>query len=106
MPEFLILALCGALGALLYSFPILISALRAIPPDRFAWASATFSVLVGGAMAPILVPLLGAWKPFLVQPEPYPLAVGLGLAVNPLAPILVRKLTGWADAVQIGNPVK
>lgn len=103
MPEFIGLALCGALGAMLYGFPILIAALKAVPPDRFAWVSAVFSVLVGGAMAPILVPLLGNWKPFLVQPEPYPLAVGLGLAVNPLAPILVRKLTGWADAYQIGK---
>lgn len=103
MPEYLILALCGALGALLYSFPILIAALKAIPPGRFAWTSMVFSVVVGAAMAPILVPMLGSRWDFLVQPEPYPLAVGVGLAVNPLAPIVVKRLTGWADNYQIGN---
>lgn len=103
MPEFLLLALCGGMGALLYSFPILIAALKAVPPTQYAWATLAFSVLVGAVVAPILVPMLGNWKPFLVQPEPYPLALGLGLAINPLAPIAIRKLTGWADAYQIGN---
>lgn len=103
MPEFLILALCGALGALLYSFPILIAALKSVPPGRFAWTSMAFSVVMGAAMSPILVPLLGHRWSFLVQPEPYPLAVGVGLAVNPIAPIVVKKMTGWADKYQIGN---
>lgn len=103
MPTFVSLALCGALGALLYSFPILLAALRAVPPTRFAWLAAMFSVLIGATMAPILVPLLGHRWPFLVEPEPYPLAVGIGLAINPFAPIIVKKLTGWADAYQIGN---
>lgn len=103
MPTFVILALCGALGALLYSFPILLAALKSVPPGRFAWTSMVFSVIIGAAMAPILVPLLGSKWEFLIQPEPYPLAVGIGLAVNPLAPIVVRKLTGWADNYQIGN---
>lgn len=103
MPTFLTLALCGALGALLYAFPIMIAALKLVPPGRFAWTSMGFSVLVGGLMSPILVPLLGSRWPFLVQPEPYPLAVGIGLAINPLAPIAIKKLTGWADAYQIGN---
>ena len=103
MPTFIALALCGALGALLYSFPILIAALKSVPPGRFAWTSLGFSVGVGAMMAPILVPLLGSRWSFLVQPEPYPLAVGIGLAINPLAPIAIKKLTGWADAYQIGS---
>lgn len=103
MHDRLFMALCGALGALLYSFPILIAALKSVPPGRFAWTSLAFSVGVGTLSAPILVPMLGARWPFLIAPEPYPLAVGIGLAINPLAPIAVRKLTGWADSYQIGN---
>lgn len=103
MPEFLALALCGALGASLYAFPILIKALSAVPPGKFAWVSLAFSVIVGAMSAPILVPFLGGRWNFLIVPEPYPLAVGIGLAINPLAPILVDKLTRWADGYQIGS---
>jgi len=102
MPEFILLAVCGMVGALLYSFPIFLAALNSIPPGRFAWASLCFSVVVGTTLAPILVPMLGYRWPFLIAPNPYPLAVGVGLAVNPLAPIIVKKLTGWADAYTIG----
>jgi len=103
MPEFIALALSGALGALLYAFPLLIKALSAVPPSRFAWSSFAFSVVVGAMSAPILVPFLGGKWDFLIIPEPYPLAAGIGLAVNPLAPILVDKLTGWATNYQIGS---
>jgi hypothetical protein len=103
MPEFLVLSLCGLIGALMYSFPVLIAALKAVPPGRFAWTSMTFSVVVGAACAPIFVPLLGAWKPFLVQPEPYPLALGIGLAINPLTPIVLRRVLAVAEATPIGS---
>lgn len=103
MSQFVFLALCGAFGAMLYGFPIFLAALTSVPPGRFAWVSLGFSVVVGAFSAPILVPLLGSKWDFLVQPEPYPLAVGIGLAVNPIAPILVRKITGFADAYTIGG---
>lgn len=102
MHTHLLLAACGAVGALMYSFPILLAALKAVPPGRFAWTTALFSVFLGAALAPIFVPNLGAKWPFLVQPEPYPLAVGVGLMVNPLTPIIVRRLTKFADSYQIG----
>lgn len=102
MPEFLILALCGALGASMYAFPILIKALTAVPPGKFAWLSLAFSIIVGASTAPIMVPLLGNRWAFLIVPEPYPLAVGIGLAINPLAPIIIRKLTSWAEGYNIG----
>ncbi len=103
MTEKLLLAVCGAFGALLYGFPLYIAAMRATPPVKLAWAVLLFSVSVGLVGAPLLVPLLGHKWPFLVVPEPYPLAVGIGLAINPLAPILVKKLTSWADAYQVGT---
>lgn len=102
MPEFLVLALCGALGASMYAFPILIKALTAIPPGRFAWLSLAFSVIVGACSAPILTPFLGNRWDFLISPEPYPLAVGIGLAINPIAPIVVNRLTKWAEGFNIG----
>ena len=106
MPQFVFLALCGAFGALLYSFPIYIAALKSVPPGRFALAMLGFAVIVGAFAAPILVPLLGHRWPFLVEPEPFPLAVGVGLAVNPISPILIKKLTGWADSFNLGANTK
>lgn len=102
MDRYLLLAACGAVGASLYAFPILIAALKAVPPGRFAWTTALFSVIVGAVLAPIFVDPLGAKWPFLVFPKPYPLAVALGLAVNPLTPIFVKKLTQFADRYEIG----
>jgi len=98
-----VLALCGLIGALMYSFPVLIAALKSVPPGRFAWTSMAFSVIVGASCAPIFVPLLGSWKPFLVQPEPYPLALGVGLAINPLTHIVLRRVLAVAETVPIGN---
>jgi hypothetical protein len=106
MPEYVWLALCGALGAALYGFPVFMAALNSVPPARFAWASLAFSIAVGALSTPLLVPTLGNRWPWLLVPEPYPLAIGIGLAVNPIAPILVRKLTGWVDAVNIGTTKK
>lgn len=93
----------GAVGALIYSFPLYLSALNLVPPGRFALPVLIFSVFVGAVLAPILVPMLGGRWSFLVDPEPYPLAVGIGLGANPLVPIVVRKLTGWADSYNLGG---
>jgi len=102
MNERYLYALCGAVGALLYAFPAFLASIRATPPIKFAWLSLSFSVSIGLVGAPILVPMLGHIWPFLVVPEPYPLAAAIGLAINPLAPIFVRKATGWADSYQVG----
>ena len=100
----LLLYVFGAVGALLYAFPMYIAALSLDPPAKFALHMLLFSVFIGALLAPSFTLLLGSWKPFLVTPTPYPLAVGIGLAVNPLAPIVLRKLTRWAEAYNVeGN---
>lgn len=93
----------GAVGALIYSFPQYLAALSANPPGRFALISLAFAVFLGSVFAPVLVPLLGHRWPFLVVPEPYPLAIGIGLVANPLTPIFVRKATGWAEGYNLGG---
>ncbi|WP_260597804.1 hypothetical protein [Sphingomonas endolithica] len=98
-----LLYLCGGAGALIYGFPVFLAAIQTDPPTRFALVVLIFSVFVGMIIAPVLVPMLGHQWSFLVSPEPYPLAVAMGLAANPLVPIFVRKMTGWADAYQLGG---
>lgn len=93
----------GAAGALIYAFPLYLASLGAVPPGKFALAVLAFSVFVGGLIAAALVPLLGNRWPFLVMPSPYPLAIGVGLAANPLVPVFVRKVTGWAESYRIGE---
>ncbi len=95
--------LFGALGALIYAFPVYLAAVSTVPPGKFALVAMVFAVFVGGVLAPVLVPLLGHRWPFLVQPEPYPLAVVIGLACNPVMPIFMRKLTGWAESFNPGD---
>ena len=99
----ILLYVFGAVGAFIYAFPLYLTAASAVPPGRFAVAVLTFSVFVGAMIAAALVPLLGARWPFLVDPAPYPLAVGVGLAANPLVPLFVRKVTGWAESYRIGE---
>jgi hypothetical protein len=99
-----LLYIFGAVGALIYSFPMYLAAASSVPPAKFALVIMMFSVFVGAMLAPVLVPLLGHKWNFLVDPEPYPLAVGIGLASNPLMPIFIRKLTGWAESYNPGGP--
>lgn len=98
-----LLYLFGGVGALIYGFPMYLAAISLVPPARFAIAVLLFSVFVGTMLAPVLVPMLGHRWSFLVDPEPYPLALAIGLVANPLAPIFIRKLTGWAEAYNIGG---
>lgn len=98
-----LLYLFGAFGALLYSFPVYLAAASTTPPGRFALVILAFSVVVGAVVGPVLVPMLGNWKPWLVTPEPYPLALGIGLAINPLMPIIIRRLTKYAEAFNPGG---
>lgn len=99
----ILLYVFGAIGALIYSFPVYLAALQLVPPARFAAVVLVFSVFVGGVIAPVLVLILGHRWPFLIDPEPYPLAIGIGLGANPLVPIFVRKLTGWADRYNLNG---
>jgi hypothetical protein len=98
-----LLYLLGGVGALIYAFPMWLAAVSTVPPARFAFTAMLFAVFVGAVLAPALVPLLGHRWPFLVEPEPYPLALAVGLACNPVMPIFVRKLTGWAESYNLGG---
>ncbi len=98
-----LLYLFGGIGALIYAFPMYLAAASADPPGRFALTVMFFSVFVGAILSPVLVPMLGHRWDFLVQPEPYPLAVGVGLASNPLMPIFIRKLRDWAESYNPGG---
>lgn len=103
MTDFAILALWGAIGSAMYAVPILIQSLSAVPPTKFAWVSLGFSIVVGALMAPILVPILGSRWDYLIHPTPYPLAVGVGLAINPVTPIFINKIKGIAEGLSIGT---
>jgi hypothetical protein len=98
----ILLYIFGGVGALIYSFPVYLAAMGLEPPSKFALASLAFSVFVGAIIAPVLVQILGHRWPFMVLPEPYPLAVGIGLAANPLVPVFIRRVTGWAESYNIG----
>jgi len=98
-----LLYLFGAVGALIYGFPMFLAAISTVPPTRFALASLAFAVFLGSVAAPVLAQILGNRWSFLVDPQPYPLAVGIGLVANPLVPIFVRKVTGWAEGYNLGG---
>jgi len=98
-----LLYLLGGVGAAIYAFPMYLAAIQQEPPLRFAVPVLVFSLFVGTMLAPTFVPLLGHRWPFLVDPEPYPLAVAVGLAANPLAPIFVKRLKKWAETYGTGG---
>lgn len=91
-------AACGIAGALTYSFPAYLRAMRKKPPVDFALASLLFSLFVGSVSAVVFTRLIGFHWPWTVEPEPWPLAMVVGLGSNPLAPILLRRLESWAEA--------
>jgi hypothetical protein len=86
----------------MYGIPVFIAAIRQVPPERFAWLSLSFSMLVGAVAPRLLIPTLAARWPWLIVPEAYPLALGLGLAINPLTPILLRRAMAVAETFNTG----
>lgn len=93
----LIFALCGAAGAVTYSFPVYLKARAKIPPAKFALVNCLFSIFVGSICAVIFTRVIGYHFAWTIQPEPWPLATVVGLGSNPLVPILLRKLEKWAE---------
>lgn len=70
IPTVVILALCGAAGALTYSFPVYLKAAAEVPPVKFALHRMVFSVFTGAVFAALLTRLIGhQWK-WTVTPEP------------------------------------
>jgi len=98
-----LLYLFGGIGALIYAFPMYLAAASADPPGKFAFVVLLFSVFTGAVLAPLLVPALGHRWGFLVQPEPFPLAIAVGLVCNPLIPIFVGKIRDWAESFKLGG---
>jgi len=100
-----LLYVCGAAGALMYAFPMYMIAIMKEPPAKFALQILIFSIFVGGFVAPVFTLTLGnvSWLSWMVKPEPYPLALIIGLLSNPFMPVIVRKATEWADSYQIGD---
>lgn len=97
------LYLMGAIGALIYAFPMYLANKSKVPPDTHPIPALAFAIFTGAVLAPLITPVLGKRWPFMVDPEPYPLAFVLGLLANPIVPVFVRKATGWAEAYQIGG---
>lgn len=93
-------AVCGAAGAVIYSFPVYLKAASKVPPAKFALVNCVFSVIVGAIFATIFTKQIGSHFPWTVDPEPWPLALVVGLGSNPLVPILIRKLENWAEAFE------
>lgn len=94
----LLLALCGLAGALIYSFPCYLQALSRQPPDRFAGFSFVFSLFVGSVCAALLTTTIGYHWPWTVKPEPWPLAVVIGLASNPAVPTMINRINSFIEA--------
>lgn len=98
------LAVCGAAGAMIYSFPIYLKGISKVPPVKYAMVNCLFSIAVGLIMAVVLTRTIGHQFPWTVNPEPWPLALVIGLCSNPLAPIFVNKMRKWAEAFEGTNP--
>jgi hypothetical protein len=93
----LLLIICGVSGAMIYAVPTYLKAMSMIPPMRFAAVYLVFSLFVGALCALVFTNLIGHHYPWAVQPEPWPLAVVIGLGSNPLVPIALRRLEGFAE---------
>lgn len=94
----LLLFICGMAGALTYSFPIYLKAVLAHPPIPLAAVNLAFSLFVGAVCAVIFTKVVGHHWPWTVEPEPWPLAMVIGLGSNPLVPIVLKKLESFAEA--------
>lgn len=102
--QLLILAACGAAGAVTYSFPIYLKGISKNPPVKYALINCLFSVAVGSIFAVVFTRVIGQHFEWTVNPEPWPLALVVGLCSNPLVPIFVQKMQKWAEAFEGSAP--
>lgn len=91
------LAACGIAGALIHSFPAYLRKISKKPPTEFAFLTLAFSLFTGSVSALLFTDVIGFHWPWTVQPNPWPLALVVGLGSNPLVPILLGRLEGWAE---------
>lgn len=100
---YLVLAAVGAAGALVYSFPLYLKAMKQNPPESFALATLFFSVFVGGLFSILLTNFIGYHWSWTVKPEPWPLALVIGLSSNMMVPVVLKKIQDWAEKFE-GTP--
>lgn len=94
---YFLLGACGISGALIYSFPAYLRGISKTPPAQFALTTLLFSLFTGSISALLFTGLIGFHWPWTIEPDPWPLALVVGLGSNPLVPILLRRLEGWAE---------
>jgi succinate-acetate transporter protein len=81
--------LFGGIGAIIYGFPLYMTARK---EDTFeATAMFVYSVFVGIIFGGVLAPWIGYSAKWLVTPTAFPLAVGLGLLANPVTPLIIDR---------------
>lgn len=68
-----------------------------MPPLQFALANLGFSLFVGSVCAVLFTRVIGFHWPWTTQPEPWPLAMVIGLGSNPLVPIVLKRLEAFAE---------
>ena len=86
----IILYVFGGVGALLYAFPMFLAARRS--GDADALPVFVVALVIGAVIADPLVALIGAHFPWTVRPDGRPLAIAIGLLVNPVAQPLVKTI--------------
>lgn len=94
---YLVLAAVGAAGALVYSFPLYIKAIKQVPPESYALLSFFFSVFVGGLFSVLFTSFIGYHWDWTVKPEPYPLALVIGLSSNMAVPVVLKKVQDFLE---------
>jgi drug/metabolite transporter (DMT)-like permease len=100
MQTLLTFALCGAAGAVAYSFPNYLKGILKTPPVRLALISFLFSVFLGSISAVLFTRFIGFHFPWTVKPEPWPLAMVVGLCSNRVVPVIIRKTEAWAESFE------
>jgi hypothetical protein len=93
-------AACGATGALIYSFPLYLKAISKDPPFKHAGLKTLFSIFVGATFALFFTGIIGQNFAWTIRPEPWPLALVIGLSSNRLVPIILKKIDGWAESFE------
>jgi len=93
----LLYAACGAAGAITYAFPLYLKALSKRPPVPHSLPTLIFAVFVGALCAVLFTRVVGYHWEWTVNPEPWPLAMVIGLGSNPLVPIVLRRLEKFAE---------
>jgi hypothetical protein len=86
----LILYVFGGVGALLYAFPMFLAARKG--GDTDALPVFVVALIIGAVVADPLVAVIGVHFPWMLKPDGRPLAIAIGLLVNPVAPLIVKTI--------------